>query len=73
MKARTKSPANRNRCPASLKALIAAESPDPCQHEAKRKAPRVIQIMFDTEIGVLNIRLYVSKITNDCDGRRNIL
>lgn len=31
---------------------------------------RVIQIMFDTKIGVLNKELYVSQITGDCDGRR---
>ena len=71
MKARTKSPANRNRCPASLKTLIAAESPD-LPGMSERMSRHVIQIMFDTESGVLKTRLYVRKITNDCDGHRTV-
>jgi len=71
MNARTKSPANRNRCPASLKTLIAAESPDQASTRRNCKPPHVIQIMFDTETAGLQIRLYVRQITTACDGGRN--
>ncbi|MGA8742611.1 MAG: hypothetical protein WB561_15610 [Terracidiphilus sp.] len=52
-----------------MKTLIAAESPDAARTMPTEQA-RVIQIMFDTKIGVLNKELYVSQITGDCDGRR---